>query len=25
VRQLFRPNTPPETIAAAIKGQLRQL
>ena len=25
VRQLFRPNTPPETIAAAIKGQMRQL
>ena len=25
VRQLFRPNTPPETIAAAIRGQLRQL
>ena len=25
VRQLFRPNTPPETIAAAIRGQMRQL
>jgi len=25
VRQLFRPNTPPETIAGAIRGQLRQL
>jgi len=23
VRQLFRPNTPPETIAAAIRGQIR--
>ena len=23
VRQLFRPNTPPETIAAALRGQLR--
>lgn len=25
VRQLFRPNTPPETIAAAIRGQMRHL
>jgi len=23
VRQLFRPNTPPETIAAALRGQIR--